>query len=185
MARTDVPSLARTTEGLHETDGSGQDERTDKNRRSRGMSALAPYIISPPDGLGTSQRGASRTARAFDWGHHGALVRLNVLVQWTFYLLLFTIPFGHLSLPGTGGRLTVVRLLQVLIACAVLSQPRVCIRFVPTAIFWFLAYCAMRIVSGLLLSPELRAEWWPTTLNWLQCGIPWLWILFNVLQFPE
>jgi O-antigen ligase len=148
------------------------------------MSALAPYISSPPGGLGIRQREASPTARAFDQRQQGALVRPNALVQWTFCLLLFTIPFVQLSLPGTGGRITVARLLQMLIVCAALSQPRACIRFVPTAIFWFLAYCAVRISTGLWLSPELRAEWWHTTLDWLQCGIPLLWILFNVLQFP-
>jgi O-antigen ligase len=117
--------------------------------------------------------------KALEW------LRPNVIVCWAFYLSIFAIPFTRLYLPGTGDRLGVTRLVQVLILGAVLSQPRVCIRFVPTALFWFLAYCVARVVSGLWLTPELRLWWWPDTLHWLQFSLPWLWIMFNVLQFPD
>jgi len=81
--------------------------------------------------------------------------------------------------------MTVLRLLQMLLLCAVVSQPRACIRFVPTAVFWFVGYCVARIIAGMCLSPELRERWLPSTLSWLQFALPWLWIMFNVLQFPE
>jgi O-antigen ligase len=106
-------------------------------------------------------------------------------VRWAFYLSVFAIPFVRLYLPGTGDRIGVTRVVQVLILCAVLSQPRVCIRLIPTALFWFLAYCALRILVGLWLTPELSALWWPSTVEWLQIGLPWVWVLFNVLQFPN
>jgi len=53
------------------------------------------------------------------------------------------------------------------------------------ALVWFFAYCAMRISSGLWLAPELAGSWWPSTFGWLQFSLPWAWIMFNLLQFPE
>src|SRR5258705_9671523 len=149
------------------------------------MSALAPYIGSLPTDFRAREREVSLWAGTLDEGQHCDVCGPNVMVRWAFYLSLFCIPFAHVSLPGTGGRMTILRLLQVLILGAVVSQPRVCIRFVPTAVFWFFAYCAARIISGLLLSPDLRTEWLPSTLNWLQFALPWVWIMFNVLQFPH
>jgi len=149
-----------------------------------GMSALAPYIDSLPTDLRTRDRRVSPLAGTSD-ERRRELCGPNVIVRWAFYLSLFCIPFAYVSLPGTGGRLTILRLLQVLILCAVVSQPRVCIRFVPTALFWFFAYCVARIIAGLWLSPELRSQWLPSTLSLLQYALPWVWIMFNVLQFPD
>jgi O-antigen ligase len=113
------------------------------------------------------------------------LLRPNFIVRWTFYLSVFSIPFVRLYLPGTGERVGVTRAVQALILCAAFSQPRVCIRFIPAALFWFVAYCIARIAAGLWLTPELSAQWWPSTLKWLQFALPWLWIMFNVLQYPK
>jgi O-antigen ligase len=55
---------------------------------------------------------------------------------------------------------------------------------VPTALFWFLGYCGLRLATGLWLSPEMSDYWWPTTLIWLQFYLPWAWVMFNLLQFP-
>jgi O-antigen ligase len=148
------------------------------------MSVAAPGISSPPTEFRTTQPAASLPAGTFAERQHCTPVAPNALVRWVFYLWLFCIPFAYVSFPGTGGRVTVIRLLQILLAGAVFSQPRVCIRFVPTAIFWFLGYCAVRIFAGLWLAPELRVQWLPSTLNWLQVALPWFWVMFNVLQFP-
>jgi len=107
----------------------------------------------------------------------------NWLVRGAFYLSIFAIPFTHVYLPGTGDRVGVTRLVQALILCAIVCQPRICLRFIPTALFWFVAYCMVQIVSGLWLTPELRTVWWPRTLNWLQFSLPWVWVIFNVLHF--
>jgi len=109
----------------------------------------------------------------------------NALVRWAFYLSVFAIPFTRLYVPGTGDRVGVTRIVQLLLLCAVALQPRVCLRFVPVALFWFLAYCAVRVGSGLWLSPELSASWWPTTFEWLQFSLPWVWIIYNLLQYPK
>lgn len=108
----------------------------------------------------------------------------NTLVRWTFFISIFCIPFTQIYLPGTGDRIGVTRLVQVLILLAVLSQPRVCIRMIPVALFWFLAYCVLRLGAGLLMTPEHAQVWWPSTLQWLQLSLPWVWVMFNVLQFP-
>lgn len=108
----------------------------------------------------------------------------NFLVRWAFYLSVFSIPFARLYLPGTGERIGVTRMVQALIACAVLSQPRVCLRLVPVALFWFLAYCGVRVFAGFWFTPELSSLWWPSTLEWLQFSLPWVWVMFNVLQSP-
>lgn len=108
----------------------------------------------------------------------------NAFVRWVFLLSIFSIPFTCVYLPGTGDRVGVLRLVQVLLLSAVLSQPRVCLRFVPVALLWFVVYCGVRILSGLWFSPDLASLWWPTTLGWLQFSLPWAWILFNLLQFP-
>ena len=112
-------------------------------------------------------------------------LRPNGLVRWAFYLSIFSVPFSHLYLPGTGERVGVTRLVEMLIVFAVVSQPRVCLRLVPVALFWFLAYCALRILSGLWFTPELSSFWWPNTLELLEFSLPWLWVMFNVLQFPH
>jgi O-antigen ligase len=109
----------------------------------------------------------------------------NALVRWAFYVSVFAIPFARLYVPGTGDRLGVTRIVQLLLLCAVASQPRVCLRLVPVALFWFVAYCAIRVGSGLWLSPELAASWWPTTFEWIQFSLPWVWIVYNLLQFPS
>jgi len=109
----------------------------------------------------------------------------NVLVRWALYLSVFCIPFTKLYLPGTGDRIGVTRVVQALILGAVLLQPRVCLRLLPVALFWFLAYCCVRIASGLWLTPEWSSFWWPSTLDWLQFSLPWVVVMFNVLQFPK
>src|ERR1043166_5462516 len=109
----------------------------------------------------------------------------SLLVSWAFYLSLFAIPFLRFYLPGTGDRLGVERIVQVLIIAAMISRPRICLRFVPVALLWFAAYCVLRIVAGLWLAPEYSSMWWPTTLQLLQFLLPWAWLLFNVLQYRE
>jgi O-antigen ligase len=113
------------------------------------------------------------------------VIEPNLLVRWAFYLSIFTLPFHQLYIPGTGDRVGVIRLIQILLILAVASQPRVCLRFVPVALFWFLGYAGLRLVSGILLTPELRALWWPSTSAVLQFSLPWIWFIFNVAQFPS
>jgi O-antigen ligase len=108
----------------------------------------------------------------------------GVLVRWTFYIAIFTIPLYRFYLPGTGDRIGVIRMVQALILCAVLSEPRACIRLFPVALLWFATYCAWRLAAGFWLSPEMLSLWWPTTHIWLQYSIPCVWLMFNVLQFP-
>ncbi|HXJ60591.1 MAG TPA: O-antigen ligase family protein [Verrucomicrobiae bacterium] len=137
--------------------------------------ALAEGGVSPPRGgawPGRPTQGAERVAP-------------NALVRWAFYASAFSIPFMCVYLPGTGERVGVLRLVQVLLLAAVVSQPRVCLRLAPLALIWFVVYCGVRIISGLWLSPELSGLWWPSTLDWLQFSLPWVWIIFNVLQFPR
>jgi hypothetical protein len=109
----------------------------------------------------------------------------NLLVKWAFYLSLFGIPFYELYVPGTGERVGVKRLLQVLMLAAMLSRPRACLRFVPRSLIWFLGYCIVRIIAGLWLAPEYSKVWWPSTLGLLEFLLPWAWLLFNVLHYPE
>ena len=108
----------------------------------------------------------------------------NFLVRWAFYVSVFCIPFTRLYLPGTGNRIGVIRMVQALILGAVLSQPRICVRLIPVALFWFLAYCGVRLFAGFWFTPELSNFWLPSTLHWLQFSLPWVWVMFNVLQFP-
>jgi O-antigen ligase len=109
----------------------------------------------------------------------------NFLVQAAFYLSVFSIPFCYLYLPGTGERVGVARLVQLLIFLGALSQPRVCLRFFPKALFWFVGYVFMRMIWGLWLTPDLAASWWPDDLVFIGYLFPWTWVLFNVLQFPD
>ena len=108
----------------------------------------------------------------------------NVLVRWALYLSVFTIPFTRLYLPGTGDRIGAARIVQALLLGAVLSQPRVCLRLIPVALFWFLVYCGLSLFAGFWFTPEMFPNWWPNTLDWLQFSLPWVWVMFNVLQFP-
>ena len=109
----------------------------------------------------------------------------NLLVRWAFYLSVFAIPFAKVYLPGTGERIGAIRIVQLLLVCAVVSQPRICLRLFPLALVWFFAYCFVRLLSGLWLAPDLFTSWWPNTFEWLQFSLPWVWIMFNVLQFPK
>jgi O-antigen ligase len=113
------------------------------------------------------------------------LVRPNAFTRWAFYLTAFSIPFTSLYMPGTGERVGVLRLDQLLLLGAVVTQPRVCLRLAPVALVWFGAYYLLRICSGLWLAPEFSRIWWPTTLDLLQFSLPWAWIVFNWMQFPE
>jgi hypothetical protein len=112
-------------------------------------------------------------------------VRPNLLVHWAFYISVFAIPFYNLYVPGTGERLGVKRLIQALMLGAILTRPRVCIRWLPKAFVWFLAYCGYRIVAGLWLAPEHSQLWWPSTLELFQYLLPWAWLMVNVMQYPK
>jgi len=114
-----------------------------------------------------------------------ALNEPEALVRWAFYLSVFSIPFTRLYVPGTGDRLGAIRIVQMLLMGAVALQPRICLRFLPAALLWFAAYCVLRICSGLWLTPGLRDAWWPSTFEWFQYSLPWLWMAFNLLQFPR
>ena len=107
----------------------------------------------------------------------------NTLVRWAFMLSVFAIPFTNLYLPGTGGELGVLRIVQLIMVCAVLSQPHVCLRWFPKALLWFLAYITMRIGWGIWLTPDLADSWWPSCRLFIQI-LPWVWVMFNVLHYP-
>src|SRR5690242_6314548 len=77
------------------------------------------------------------------------LLRPNFLVRSAFYFSLFAIPFFRLYVPGTGERVGVQRVAEVLMIVAMLSRPRVCLRFLPASLLWFIAYCGVRILSGI------------------------------------
>lgn len=150
------------------------------------MPGITPAISPPADGFPKVDAPAESQAVRPGFGAWAdATLRPNFLVRWAFYLSIFSIPFSHLYLPGTGERVGVTRLVQALILCAVLSQPRVCVRLIPVALFWLLAYCALRIFDGLYLTPDLSSTWWPTTFKWIQFSLPWVWVMFNVLRFPN
>jgi hypothetical protein len=145
------------------------------------ISATSPMAA---DSFPSSARAEPTLVRPGPNGPADDLLCPNSLVRWAFYLSVFSIPFSHLYLPGTGGRVGFLRLVQIAIVCGVLSQPRVCLRLVPTALFWFLAYYTLRIIWGLWLTPEKAEVWWPSSRESLEF-LPWLWIMFNVLQFPS
>ena len=109
----------------------------------------------------------------------------NAIVRMAFYLSVIAIPFHGLYLPGTGDRIGVTRIVQALVILACLTQPRVCLRRVPLAVILFGAYCGVRIIWGSWLAPHLVDAWWPGTLLSMQFFIPWVWFLFNVLQYPR
>ncbi len=106
-------------------------------------------------------------------------------VRSVFYLSLFAVPFHHLYLPGTGERIGVTRIVQGLIFAAILAQPRVCIRRLPTALLWFASYFALRTIWGVFTTPDLADLWWPDTFAMLQFALPWVWFCFNILQYPN
>jgi hypothetical protein len=150
------------------------------------MSAIVTAISTTVEGCPKLDSGRTPKAARPDFGAFAADgLQANLIVRWAFYLSVFAIPFARLYLPGTGDRIGVTRLVQALILGAVLSQPRVCLRLLPVALFWFLAYCGLRIFAGLWFTPESSALWWPSTLDWLQFSLPWVWVMFNALQFPN
>jgi hypothetical protein len=114
----------------------------------------------------------------------GDSLRPNFVVRWAFYLSVCTIPFSLLYVPGTGGHVGVLRVVQMLLLCGILSQPRVCLRLVPTALFWFASYIGLRMVWGFWFTPEMLHSWWANSREFIEF-LPWLWVMFNVLQFPD
>src|SRR6266850_4577240 len=112
-------------------------------------------------------------------------LRPNLLVRAAFYFSLAAIPFLRLYVPGTGERLGIERVAQLLMLAAIFSRPRVCLRFVPFSLLWFFAYCILRTLSGLWLAPEYSKLWWPSSLELLQFYLPLTWLIFNVLHYPK
>jgi O-antigen ligase len=113
------------------------------------------------------------------------LLRPNFLVRSAFYFSLAAIPFLRLYVPGTGERLGIQRVVQLLMLAAMFSRPRVCLRFIPFSLLWFFAYCVIRILSGLWLAPEYSKLWWPSSFELLQFYLPFTWLIFNVLHYPK
>lgn len=112
-------------------------------------------------------------------------LRPNLLVRCAFYSSLFAIPFLRLYIPGTGERVGVERAVQGLLLLSMLSRPRVCLRFIPISLLWFVAYCGVRILSGLWHAPEYSTLWWPSSLELLQFFLPWAWVMFNVMHHQD
>jgi O-antigen ligase len=144
-----------------------------------GQSLINKGALSYPE---VAQSGARWSASKI---HNLELLRPNLLVRSAFYFSLFAIPFFRLYVPGTGERVGVQRVAEVLMIGAMLSRPRVCLRFLPNSLIWFIAYCGVRILSGILQAPEFAKIWWPTSLELLQFFIPMAWLLFNVLHYPK
>lgn len=111
------------------------------------------------------------------------MVRPNFLVRSAFCLSIFAIPFSLVYVPGTGDRFGVMRIIQLLMLGSILSQPRVCLRLLPTALIWFLGFIVLRTVWGLWFTPEM-AFLWSAKCRQFVSFLPWAWFLFNVLQFP-
>jgi O-antigen ligase len=109
----------------------------------------------------------------------------NRIVRWVFYLSIFAIPFHALYIPGTGEKVGVTRAVQLLLIIAMITQPRACLRLIPVALIWFALYCGLRMAWGFWLSPEWIDRWWQGTFILVQFFLPWLWFMFNVLQFPR
>jgi O-antigen ligase len=112
-----------------------------------------------------------------------ATLRPNFLVRSAFVLSVFSIPFSLVYLPGTGDRFGVMRIIQLLTLGAILSQPRVCLRLLPTALIWLLGYIVLRTMWGLWFTPEMAALWSAKARQFITF-LPWAWFMFNVLQFP-
>jgi O-antigen ligase len=144
-----------------------------------GQSLINKDALSYPEASQPDLRLSDSRTRNFE------LVRPNLLVRSAFYFSLFAIPFLRLYVPGTGERLGVQRLSEVLMIAAMLSRPRVCLRFLPGSLLWFVVYCGVRILSGLLQAPEYSKIWWPSSLELLQFFIPLAWLVFNVLHYPK
>src|ERR1041384_1512043 len=113
------------------------------------------------------------------------LLQPNLFVRSAFYFSLVAIPFLRLYVPGTGEHIGVQRVVQLLMITAMVSRPRVCVRFIPHVLLWFAAYCGFRILCGLWQAPEYSKVWWPTSLELLDFYLPWAWVVFNVLHYPK
>ena len=140
-----------------------------------GQPGAKAFSVNSPALPNQAVRGASRLELACP----------NAWVSWAFYGSLSAIPFFQLYLPGTGERLGVKRVIQGLILAAMLIRPRVCLRLLPVALCWFLAYGLLRIIFGLWLAPEYSRLWLPNSLELLQFLLPWAWLIFNVLHYPR
>jgi O-antigen ligase len=68
---------------------------------------------------------------------------------------------------------------------AMFSRPKVCVRLVPVSLLWFLAYSVVRVIWGMWQAPQLSQLWWPSSLELLQYLLPWAWLMFNVLRYPN
>src|SRR5438105_9257541 len=97
------------------------------------------------------------------YGSKAETFQPNFAVRCAFYLSIVAIPFLHLYIPGTGERLGIKRVIQVLMLLAMFSRPRVSLRLVPVCLVWMLAYCGVRIVWGMWLAPEYSRLWWPSS----------------------
>jgi len=113
------------------------------------------------------------------------VLRPNLLVQIAFYFALAAIPFLRIYVPGTGERVGIQRVVQLVMVAAMFSRPRVCLRFIPHSLLWFCAYCGLRLISGLWQAPEFSKLWWPSSLELLQFYLPLAWLIFNVLHYPK
>src|SRR5881396_1366913 len=110
--------------------------------------------LSPPEVREQVARWGDSTARRAE------ALRPNLIVRCAFYLSLAAIPFFLLYVPGTGEHLGVKRVVQCFLVLAMFSRPRVCLRMVPVALLWLLAYCGARIIAGIWLAPEYSNLWW-------------------------
>src|SRR5882724_1840302 len=130
MARADVSSLARRANHRPGPNGSRTAAHPAEFDGSTDMTEL--ISASSPAGVDDLPLPARTDFIPARPGPVGGPLRLNLLVRWAFYLSIFSIPFSHLYLPGTGGRVGVLRVVQLVISYAVFCLKKKNLRLVPT-----------------------------------------------------
>jgi hypothetical protein len=106
----------------------------------------------------------------------------NLFVRLTFYTSVIAIFPGDFYIPGTGDRLGINRIVQLMMVTSMLWQPRVCLRRIPVAMLWFLAYYFLKVIWGYWLTPDLYDVWMPSVTPFFFLMLPILWLSFNVIQ---
>lgn len=106
------------------------------------------------------------------------------IVRWAFLLFVFTIPFEPIDLEAIRGAASLSRLAGLLFFSACLLYPKVCFRRPPQALWWFVGYVSVYVLSGLFI-PEQFVGLFITEIQTFVQLLVLCWIGSTLLQEEE
>ncbi len=107
-----------------------------------------------------------------------------LLIRYTYYAFIFSIPFETVNLGFIPGQSTLSRLIGLLLLAVAPLQPRLCLRWPPSAFWCFAVYLFIYIILGFLQDPIYRSAMIVRLFTLSQMLILF-WVSYNLMRYEQ